>query len=187
MTVVELEPATIDDLLRYDGKAELIDGRIVPMMAVGHLPNRVSGIIYYYLLGHTMKTQRGFAYCDAMGFAVPRLRSGRQSFSPDVSFYDGPAPKNPMRFVEGPPTFAVEVRSENDYGPAADGDIAAKRADYFEAGTLIVWDVDTQRKCINAYSKASPNSKQVFSLGQTADAEPAVPGWQIEVDRIFKV
>ena len=47
-----------------------------------------------------------------------------------------------MRFIEGPPTFAVEVRSENDYGPAAEREMAAKRADYFEAGTLVVWDVD---------------------------------------------
>jgi hypothetical protein len=40
-----------------------------------------------------------------------------------------------MRFIEGPPTFAVEVRCENDYGPSADDEYAAKRADYFEAGT----------------------------------------------------
>ncbi len=47
-----------------------------------------------------------------------------------------------MRFIEGPPTFAVEVRSENAYTPAAEIEIAAKRADYFAAGTLVVWDVD---------------------------------------------
>ena len=45
------------------------------------------------------------AYTDNMGFAVPELSSGRQSFSPDVSYYLGPLPFNPMRFVEGPPTF----------------------------------------------------------------------------------
>ena len=40
------------------------------------------------------------------------------------------------------PLFAVEVRSENDYGPAAEREMAAKRADYFAAGTRVVWDVD---------------------------------------------
>ena len=47
-----------------------------------------------------------------------------------------------MRFVEGAPVFAVEIRSENDYGPAAEEKMKAKRADYFACGTQVVWDVD---------------------------------------------
>jgi len=47
-----------------------------------------------------------------------------------------------MRFLEGAPIFAVEVCSENDYGRAAEREMADKRADYFAAGTLVVWDVD---------------------------------------------
>ena len=47
-----------------------------------------------------------------------------------------------MKFVEGTPTLAVEVRSEEDYGPTAESEMAEKRADYFEAGTLVVWDVN---------------------------------------------
>ena len=34
--------ATIDDLYKVDGKAELIDGRIVHHMAAGRLHNRVA-------------------------------------------------------------------------------------------------------------------------------------------------
>ena len=44
-----------------------------------------------------------------------------------------------MRFIEGPPTLAVEVRSENDYGDAAEREMAAKRADYFAAGKLLAY------------------------------------------------
>jgi Uma2 family endonuclease len=44
-----------------------------------------------------------------------------------------------MRFFEGAPVFAVEVRSENDYGPDAEREIVQKRADYFAAATLVVW------------------------------------------------
>jgi Uma2 family endonuclease len=47
-----------------------------------------------------------------------------------------------MKFYEGAPIFAVEVRSENDYGLKAEERIAEKRADYFVAGTLVMWDVD---------------------------------------------
>ena len=49
-----------------------------------------------------------------------------------------------MKFAEGAPVFAVEIRSENDRGPAAEGRLATKRADYFAAGTLVVWDVDLE-------------------------------------------
>jgi Uma2 family endonuclease len=64
--------------------------------------------------------------------------SGRESFSPDASFYDGPMPADEMRFIEGAPTLAVEVRSENAYGDAAEAELADKRADCFQAGTAAV-------------------------------------------------
>ena len=47
-----------------------------------------------------------------------------------------------MNFLEGSPVFAVEIRSENDCGSAAEKALARKRSDYFAAGTRIVWDVD---------------------------------------------
>lgn len=76
------------------------------------------------------------------GRIVAGLTSGRQSFSPDVSSFVGPFPPDHLRFIEGPPTFTVEVRSENDYGPAAGTASSAKRDDSFEVGTLVVQDVD---------------------------------------------
>ena len=90
-----------------------------------------------------------------------------------------------MRFIEGPPTFAVEVRSENDYGPAAERAIAAKRADYFAAGTLVVWDVDPVAERVHVYRASDPDRPATYGPGQDAEAEPAVPGWAIAVDRVF--
>lgn len=185
MVLIEEAKATLDDLYRVDGKAELIDGRIVHMMATGRFPNQIAGRIYSSLLAFADKTGIGEAFTDNMGFAVKRLFSGRESFSPDASFYSGPFTQNPMRFIEGAPTFAVEVRSERDYRAGADVEMAAKRADYFEAGTQVVWDVDSQEKCIYCYRKSAPYKKEVFRAGQIADAEPAVPAWRLEVDKIF--
>jgi Uma2 family endonuclease len=90
-----------------------------------------------------------------------------------------------MGFVQGPPTFAVEVRSENDYGPAADIQIAAKQADYFAAGTVVVWDVNPVAETITCYRQADPTKAIIWRRGDTADAEPAVPGWRITVDEVF--
>ena len=63
--------------------------------------------------------------------------------------------------------------------------MAAKRADYFEAGTLVVWDVDPKAGVVRSYKPGTPDRPTVFGPGQEADAEPAVPGWRIAVDRIF--
>jgi Uma2 family endonuclease len=177
--------ATIDDLYRVEGKAELIAGRIVHYMATGRRPNRVAFRICRSLDDYAEATGRGEAYTDNIGFVVPPLASGRESFSPDASYFLGPFPANAMRFLEGPPTFAVEVRSENDYGDAAEEAMAAKRADYFEAGTPVVWDVDPVNRRILKYRADAPEQPEVFIPGQEADAEPAVPGWRIDVDRVF--
>src|SRR3954464_493369 len=126
--------ATLDDLMRTEGKAELIGGRIVQFMATGMIPSEVAANIYLSLRNHSRKTQVGRAFTDNLGYAIPELPSGRESFSPDASYYTGPLPANQMGFIQGPPTFAVEVRSENDTGDAAEAEMAAKRADYFAAG-----------------------------------------------------
>src|SRR5262245_59310948 len=121
--------ATLDDLYRTEGKAELIGGRIVHYMATGIRPSEVASNIYVSLRGFAKQRGRGKPFNDNIGYAVPELPSGRESFSPDASLYDGPLPANLMRFVEGAPNFAVEVRSEGDYTPAAGLEIVAKRAD----------------------------------------------------------
>ena len=178
-------PANVDDLALVPGKAELIGGTIVHLMPTGHRPNLVAGRVYRKIAEYTDETGRGVAYTHNMGFVVPRLPSGRQSFSPDVAFYADALPTNPMRFVSGTPDFAVEVRSENDYGAAAELEMAAKRADYFAAGTKVVWDVDPIARLVRAYRAEAPTAPVVFTSGQLADAEPVMPGWRLEVDWLF--
>jgi Uma2 family endonuclease len=186
MSAVSPVRATLDDLYRYPGKAELIAGRIVPHMATGRFPNRVAGRICRSLDDYADQTGKGEAYTDTMGFAVPELPSGRESISPDASYYSGPFSPDRMRFVEGAPTLAVEVRSENDYGPSAEAEIAAKRADYFLAGTTVVWDVDPVAETVNVYRTDAPDAATAYRKGEEANAEPAVPGWRGAVDWVFR-
>ena len=177
--------ATLDDLMGTEGKAELIGGRIVQFMASGEHPGTVAFNIAVSLRSFGSQTRLGRAYADGVGFAIPELPSGRESFSPDAAFHSGPRSANLMRFIQGPPTFAVEVRSENDYTASAEVEIAAKRADYFAAGTLVVWDVDPIAETIDRYRASDPSNPVRFQRGQSADAEPAVPGWRISVDEVF--
>jgi len=91
-----------------------------------------------------------------------------------------------MRFLEGAPVFAVEVRSANDYGRTAEEQIRTKRADYFACGTLVVWDVDLlSPDVIKVYRASDPEHPTIYRRGDMAEAEPAVPGWRMAVDDLF--
>jgi Uma2 family endonuclease len=183
MTTQTLPCATLDDLMRVDGKAELLRGQIVALPPRGYLPAQVAIVILCSLEGYGVSGEV-VAACTGYAFDPP-LSSGRQSICPDASFYTGALPANRMKFIPGAPVFAVEVRSENDYGPAKEREHADKRADYFEAGTLVVWDVDPVAETVTCYTAATKANPTVFRRGDTADAEPAVPGWRLSVDALF--
>lgn len=176
--------ATIEDLYRVGdhGKAEIVDGELVLMSPTGGRPALAGGAIYASLRQHQKTAGGGTAYPDNVGFIVDL--PNRKSFSPDAAFHTGGRPT--MKFVDGAPVFAAEVRSENDYGPAAEVRMARKQADYFAAGTLVVWDVDlVGPDGVRAYRKGEAQPR-VYRRGQVADAEPAVPGWTMPVDELFE-
>ena len=174
--------ATIDDLYKVDGKAELVNGEIVLMPPTGFMPSRAGGEIFVSLREYARRTKSGYAITDGAGFVVNLPH--RRSFSPDVAFYTGPPTGG--KFMKGAPVFAAEVRSEDDYGPAMEKKMGEKRADYFAAGTQVVWDVDVlRREEVRVYRASDPEKPKVYRRGERAEAEPALPGWTLAVDDLF--
>src|SRR2546421_3190188 len=177
--------ATIEDLYKVpdDAKAEIVNGEVLLMSPTGDLPNSAAGAIYISLRQYEPKVKRGRAYSDNAGFKVNLPH--RESFSPDAAFYTGKP--TGMKFLEGAPVFAVEVRSAGDYGRKAEEEIAQKLSDYFATGTMVVWDVDLlSRDVIKVYRASEPNAPTIYHRGEVAEAEPAVPGWSMAVDDLFK-
>jgi Uma2 family endonuclease len=175
--------ATVEDLGRVAGKAELVNGEVVHMPPTGDDPGRAGDFIFVSLFDYERRTKRGRAYSDNKAFRVSL--PNRESFSPDAAFHTGPRTR--MKFLEGAPVFAVEVRSEGDYGPAAEREMAAKRADYFAAGTLVVWDVDLlSPDVVRVYRAPAPDAPTLYRKGDRAEAEPAVPEWTMPVDDLFQ-
>jgi len=176
--------ATPEDLYRApeDGKAELVGGEVVLMSPTGGVPGRSGGEIYVSLRDYERRTGRGYAFPDNVGFLVDLPNRG--SFSPDAAFHPGPLQGG--RFMDGAPVFAAQVRSENDYGSAAEREMAEKRADYFAAGTQVVWDVDVLReRVVSVYRSGDPDRPTVYRSGDVAEAEPALPGWTMPVADIL--
>ncbi|MDX1520930.1 MAG: Uma2 family endonuclease [Anaerolineae bacterium] len=175
--------ATIEDLYNVpdQAKAEIVNGELIIMSPTGGRPNRAAGQIYLSLAQYERQTGNGYALTDNAGFIVNLPH--RKSFSPDAAFYVG---EISMKFLEGAPIFAVEVRSEGDYGAVAEAQIAAKRADYFAAGTLVVWDVDLlSDDVIRVYRSDVPDTPTIYRRGDQAEAEPALPSWKMPVDDLY--
>jgi Uma2 family endonuclease len=176
--------ATIEDLYHVpdNRKAEIVNGEVVLMSPTGKNPSRAAFMISLRLYEYEQRTRNGMAVSDNAGFTVDL--PNRKSFSPDAAFYQGA--DTGMKFFEGAPLFAVEVRSENDYGATAERAIEAKIADYLAAGTVVVWDVDLLGEdVIRAYCSDNPDRPVVYHRGETATAEPALPGWSMTVDDLF--
>ncbi len=176
--------ATVEDLMHApdDAMYELIDGKLVRMSPTGFLPSRVASEIFVALREYERQTKSGYAMTDGIAYIVNLPH--RRSFSPDASIARS-APEDRMRFVDGAPLFAAEVRSAGDYGNVADRAYRTKRAEYFAAGTAVVWDVDPVACTIASYHADHPDTPTRFNLEQIADAEPALPGWRVRVSDIF--
>src|ERR1043165_4802796 len=173
--------ATIEDLYKVPGKAELVNGEIVLMPPTGGEPDFAGDEILSSLFAYMNRVQKGIAVGDNKAFIVNLPH--RRSFSPHAAYYYG---KMTGGFYEGAPAFAVEVRSENDYSPAAEQKIKAKIKDYFDAGTQVVWDVDVLREGVVRVHRAdNPEYPMTYHRGAGAEAEPAVPGWTMRVDDLF--
>ena len=153
------------------------------MSPTGAAPNFAGGEIFASLREFSRRTKLGRAVTDNAGFKVNLPH--RESLSPHAAFYVGKT--SGMKFFQGAPVFAAEVRSENDYGPQAEREITRKIADYFASGTQVVWDVDLlSDDTIKVYRASDPNHPTVYRRGKVAEAEPAVPGWTMLVDNLFE-
>ncbi|HXU07394.1 MAG TPA: Uma2 family endonuclease [Blastocatellia bacterium] len=176
--------ATIEDLYQIpgDGKAEIADGEILLISPTGDLPSSAAFEIAVSLRQYSMRTKLGRAHTDNAAFIVDLPH--RRSFSPDAALYIGPRTRG--KFLEGAPIFAVEVRSEGDYGQRAELSMARKRADYFAAGTLVVWDVDVLvEEVVRSHRADDPDNPTAFHRGEVASADPALQGWSMPVDDLF--
>src|SRR5947207_2099347 len=111
--------ATVEDLYRIEGQAELVNGKIVRMPFHGCYLSRAIGRAKVSLLEYSKAgKKRGTPVGSTVAFIVDLPH--RKAFCPDLAFYTG-APT--MGFPKGAPVFVAEFRDPESYGPVAERNI----------------------------------------------------------------
>lgn len=135
--------------------------------------------IAHLLHAHVERHQLGTVLVEA-GYVLARNPDTVRG--PDVSFVSSrsiPPHQIPDRFIVGAPDLAVEVLSPDD----RPGDVAAKVADYFAAGTRLVWIVDPRAQRIRV--RYADGGERVLGIENVLDGEQVVPGFRCGVAEVL--
>jgi Uma2 family endonuclease len=157
---------------------ELVDGILVEK-AMGYWESRVGFLIGLELgLWNRSRNLGLIVGVDGMMRVVPN-----QVRMPDVSF------TTPARFPGGKPTpgpipeiapdLAVEVISEGN----TEREIERKRKEYFQGGTLLVWEVDPRKRTVVVYS--SPEHFKVLGPKDVLDGGTLLPEFSLPLANLF--
>lgn len=158
-------------------RAELVAGRVIelvpPGIRHGVLVVGLSRRLDTYMTGNAL----GIVTSDA-GFVLstdpPTVRG------PDIAVVlreRVPSPL-PVRFFSGAPDLAVEVLSSDD----RPGEIAARVADYLQAGTVAVWVVDPEQRMLIVHTRAGATT---FHKGETLRGALPIPGFDVPLEELF--
>jgi Uma2 family endonuclease len=149
------------------------------MSPSGSLHAIVAATLARLLHEHVNERKLGWVFGAEGGFVIGRDPDTVRA--PDVAFVSAermPA-SVPQGFFPGPPDLAVEVLSPNDRA----SEVLGKMADWLEAGCRSVWVVDPEMQSIAVYAPKA--EMRVLHISDTLTDEEVLPGFQIEVRKIF--
>ena len=176
--------ATERDLLvlveRDKRLCELIDGTLVEK-PVGYLESLIAGWLITELNNFIGSRNLGYVSGEA---GMIRMLSGRVRL-PDVAFVSindlpgGTLPNEPIPTLT--PTLAVEVLSDSN----TKAEIQQKLKEYFDSGTKLAWIIDPATRTIAVFEQLSEDPNRVLREGDVLDGGSAMPGFVLEVSRLF--
>jgi Uma2 family endonuclease len=90
-----------------------------------------------------------------------------------------PPAQIPERYIEGAPDLAVEILSPNSHWR----EIEEKLADYFAAGTCLVWIVDPRRRCVVV--RSPDRAPEVIEADGVIEGGKVIPGFRCSLAEVF--
>ena len=184
MTSVGTAPRmTADDLFQLpdDGyKYELVEGELIRMPPTGAEHGQIVTNVASLLRNHVKQYNLGVVCAADTGFWLKRNPDLVRA--PDASFVSKeriPSEGIPRSYWPFAPDLAVEVISPNDRFD----DVLEKVAEYFAAGTRLVWVVHPKTQTVLVYRSLH----HVRSLGPDDElsGEDVIPGFICRVMELF--
>lgn len=182
---------TVDDLwaMESDPAYEdryfyLIDGRLYEDEMPGRRHGLIAVEIAFFIRQYTFANPIG-EVTGEVGFHPPETRY--TAMLPDVayqSFKKLPDPP-PEGYVPEMPDLAVEIQSPSD----TLSKMRHKAQAYLENGTALVWLVQPKRQGVEVcrLSESGELQSRFIGIGETLSGEDVLPGFELEVSKIFAV
>lgn len=163
-----------------DSLYEIVDG-VIREKSIGFKEVWIATLLVEFLGPFVRANGLGRVFGEAM-FAT--VSGGTRKRRPDVAFLsfdrwplDRPLPEGES--LEIAPDLAIEVVSPTDRA----ADVQEKVLEYFDAGTLQVWEV--HRRTGSVVIHESAGSARTVRRGGTIDAIPFLPGFALAVAEIL--
>lgn len=174
--------ATEEDALWLDDHedclCELVDGTLVEK-TMGMYESVLAVALGYFLRAFLEKNDLGIVSGEAGQLRIlpSKMRVPDVAFIRWDSFPDGKLPKD--RVYKMAPDLAVEILSEGN----TQQEMALKLAEYFQAGTRLVWYIDPRTRSANIYT----GPEQVASIDENGLLEggDALPGFTLRLGELF--
>lgn len=161
-------------MLRLERNA---DHEIIFMPPAGTDSSRKSNEVLFQLTLWDRQRQLGYVFESSAGFTLP----DGSVRSPDASWvskaaYDALPEKQRLRFAPVCPTFVVEVRSPSD-GLAP---LRRKMETYLANGVQVGFLLDPTNETATIY-RPGQEPEEISSFDATLSAEPALPGFELDL------
>jgi Uma2 family endonuclease len=169
------------DLPNDDYKYELVEGELIRMAPTGGehgvLTVRIGCQLDEYVEAHQLGSVCGTGTGCIIQRRPDTVRAPDAAFIAKKRIPETGVPKTYWPFA---PDLAVEVTSPSDRFTA----VQTKVAEYFSAGTRLVWVVEPATRTIYVYH--SPHDVQVLGEDGELSGEDVLPGFRCAARRIFR-
>ncbi|HYV37387.1 MAG TPA: Uma2 family endonuclease [Gemmataceae bacterium] len=176
-------PAAVEDAVYLDDHrnviCELFDGILV-RKPFGADESRLAAIVAAYLCIFVPKGSLGVVLGAAgmLEILPGQVRIPDVAFISKKRFPGGKRPKKKAWPVV--PDLAVEILSESN----TPKEMARKRREYFAQGTVLVWQINPEKKIVEVFNSATES--KVYHVGQTLDGGDVLPGFKLKVSEVFE-
>ncbi len=163
---------------RGEGLCELVDGLLVEK-GMGYTESDLALILGTFLRAFIVPRNLGILSGESGGM---RLFPGLVRM-PDLAFASWdriPGRRRPTGPIAGfAPDLAIEVLSRSN----TKQEMARKRLEYFQAGVLLVWEVDPRARTVAVYE--APKRPTVLKIEQVLDGGRVLPGFALPLADLF--